>query len=145
MPGQVQLGALASEAGGAIRSAEAAIIDDDNAGTVTTGGEFCVAAHSGAALEVWAGLLSPSPSTEGGRQRWAVALVNRSPSTDRLVLAFARLPDVHLVGMRARDLAAGSFTVQDVWQGVNHTDVKGSWERNVDAHDTALLIVTKTA
>ena len=63
----VDLHALASEAGGMIRSAETtAIIDDDNAGTVAKGGDFCVAAHSGAALEVWAGLLSPSP---GGEQR----------------------------------------------------------------------------
>jgi hypothetical protein len=75
----VDLDELASDKGGMIQSVDTTgIIDDDNAGSVAHGGKFCLALHSGATLEVWAGLLSPSPA---GEQRWAVALVNRSPST----------------------------------------------------------------
>ena len=145
-PYVVDLKALASEAGGAIQSVDTTgIIDDDNAGSVKTGGKFCLALHSGATLEMWAGLLSPSAS---GLQRWAVALVNRSPSTDTIRLDFTKLPDLSLVGLAAADVVAetASFALQDVWLGVNHTDVAGAagWKRAVDAHDTALLIVTKT-
>lgn len=140
-PYKVDLHALASEMGGTIQSAETDIIDDNNAGTVRRGGNFCVAVHSGAALEVWAGLLSPSAD---GQTRWAVALVNRSPSTDHIALEFAKLPDIHLVGLHPPDMASGKFLVQDAWLGANHTEVQGRWGRNISAHDTALLVVTKT-
>ena len=139
-PYTVDLAALASEAGGTIGSAEKDIIDDDNAGTVSRGGAFCVAAHSGAALEVWAGLLSPSAE---GQHRWAVALVNRSPSSDHISVEFAKLPDLHLLGLGAEKMAARSFQVEDVWLDTNHTAMQGvKWGRDVEAHDTALLIVT---
>jgi hypothetical protein len=122
------------------------IIDDDNAGTVKIGGEFCLAIHSGSTLEVWGGLLSPSIS---GQHRWAVAMVNRSPSTDTIKLDFSILPDLHLVDLASEDMLAKStrFAVQDVWLGVNHSSVAGEkgWSRLVDAHDTALLIVSKTS
>ena len=142
-PYTLDLQALASDAGGVIRSAETDIIDDDNAGTVKRGGDFCVAAHCGGALEVWAGLLSPSAA---GEPRWAVAMVNRSPSADTIALSFAKLPEPHLVGLRAADVAAASFGVQDVWLKANHSAVAGpAFRRRVAAHDTALLIVTKLA
>ncbi len=138
----LDLDELASEDGGTIRSAETDIIDDDNAGTVTRGGSFCVAVHSGAALEVWAGILSPAA---GGQMRWAVALVNRSPSIDHIMLEFVKLPDLQLVGLHPQDMLGGQFSVHDAWLGVNHTRVQGSWGRDISAHDTALLIVTKIA
>ena len=142
-PYTVDLQALASDAGGVIRSAETDIIDDDNAGTVKRGGDFCVAAHSGAALEVWAGLLSPSAA---GEPRWAVAMANRSPSADTIALTFSKLPEPHLVGLRATNIAAGTFGVQDVCLKANHSAVAGpAFRRRVAAHDTALLVVTKLA
>ena len=120
-PYAVELSALASEGGGTIQSVDTTgIIDDDNAGTVKMGGEFCLALHSGATLEVWGGLLSPSAA---GLQRWAVALVNRSPSTDTIKLDFSKLPDLSLVGLAtlssvvsAADVLAesASFALQDV-------------------------------
>merc|ERR1712176_1643793 len=102
------------------------------------GGEFCLALHSGAALEVWAGLLSPT--IKG--QRWAVALVNRSPSSDTIDLRFDRLPDLDSVGLSISDVIDATFTVQDVWSSANHTAVQGVYSTQVGAHDTALLIVT---
>ena len=141
----VDLKALVSEKGGTIQSADTTgIIDDDNAGTVKTGGAFCLAVHSGAALEVWAGLLSPDGD---GKQRWAVAMVNRSPSPDTISLDLAKLPDLQLVGLSASHVATGSFKVQDAWLEMNHTvaGAAGKFSREVGTHDTALLIVTKVA
>ena len=62
-----------------------------------------------------------------------------------VVLEFAKLPDLQLVGLGQQDMASGSFMVQDAWLNTNHTDIRGEWQREIDAHDTALLIVTKTA
>ena len=77
--------------------------------------------------------------------RWAVALVNRSPSIDHIMLEFVKLPDLQLVGLHPQDMLGGQFSVHDAWLGVNHTRVQGSWGRDISAHDTALLIVTKIA
>ena len=66
-------------------------------------------------------------------------------TSDRIVLEFAKLPDLHLVGLQVQDMASGSFAVQDAWLSTNHTGVQEEWKRDVDAHDTALLIVTKTS
>lgn len=142
-PYTVDVQALASADGGIIRVADTAdpIVDDDNAGNVKLGGpNFCVAAHSGAALEVWAGLLSPS----SGQPRWAVAMVNRSPGDDRITLDFTKLPDLHVVGLQKEDMQTAEFLLQDVWWDTNHTNIAGpTWSREVGTHDTALLIITK--
>ena len=97
-------------------------------------------------LNTWtlrAGLLSPSAA---GEPRWAVAMVNSSPSADTIALYFSKLPEPHLVGLSAADVAAASFGVQDVWLKANLSAVAGpAFRRRVGAHDTALLIVTKLA
>ncbi len=67
------------------------IIDDDNAGTVKKGGEFCLELSSGSSLEVWAGAISTGT---------AVALFNRSPSKDTIAFSLDDLPGARAVRPR---------------------------------------------
>lgn len=120
------------------------IIDDDNIGHVSTGGAFCLEMSSLSSLEVWSGLLSGP--------RWAVALFNRSPSSDTITIDFNNLPDVakHYAGAGAgARVGAGTkgrtFVVKDVWSGTAHSTPVTSYSAIVGAHDTALLIVTPSS
>ena len=99
------------------------IIDDDNAGTVKKGGEFCLELSSGSSLEVWAGAISTGT---------AVALFNRSPSKDTIAFSLDDLP-----GARA----GASYEIFSVWSNKTTTEA-GSVEMVVGAHDTALLLVS---
>jgi hypothetical protein len=110
------------------------IIDDNNAGNVTKGGAFCLALDSGSSLEVWAGILSGP--------RWAIALFNRSPSSDTITVDFAKmLPDFDL---GASSDAPVNFEIFDVWTKEKHTPAP-AFSAVVGGHDTVLLIVTPSA
>jgi hypothetical protein len=70
-------------AGSAVWVAPAGVIDDDNEGGVVTGGGFCLELSSAAALETWAGQLSPDPATGArrcGRRRFSTVRPRRTPS-----------------------------------------------------------------
>eukprot|EP00040_Diaphanoeca_grandis_P029876 m.175804 g.175804 ORF g.175804 m.175804 type:complete len:713 (-) comp31831_c0_seq2:101-2239(-) len=106
------------------------IIDDDNVGNVTKGGRFCLELNSASSLEVWAGLLSGP--------KWAVALVNRSPSTDTISVDFAtQLPELKRMGLER----VAQYTAYDVWHDVHH-EASSTFTTTVAAHDTVLLIVS---
>jgi hypothetical protein len=120
-------------AGSALRSTNTQTInDDDNVGHVTKGGDFCLELSSGSALEVWAGPLS------GGR--WVVALLNRSPATDDIIVDFAKLPGT--AGPDAGDAAAAAtFDTYEVWSKGRRSGVQGSLSMAVGAHDVALVVL----
>jgi hypothetical protein len=105
------------------------IIDDDNAGVVKVGGDFCLELSSAGSLEVWAGPLT------GGR--WAVALFNRSPGPDTIRVDFASLP--------ASDYGvqpATTFDVYNVWADIRTPSIEDHWSVDVGAHDPALLVLS---
>ena len=106
------------------------ITDDDNTGTVTAGGDFCLELSSAAALEVWAGPLS------GGR--WVVALLNRSPAADDITVDFTKLPGQL---WSTNGGGATTFDTYEVWTKARRVAVKGSLTMAVGAHDVALLIM----
>jgi len=83
--------------------ATASVIDDDGVGHVSSspGSDFCLDIVSNGNVETWAGPL------EGGRV--AVAVLNRSPSTQRSVIM---LEDV---GFNASLPAGGSVKVRSAW------------------------------
>lgn len=100
------------------------IIDDDLVGNVTVGGAFCLQLTTGGLLEVWA-----APLTGG---RVAVALFNRSPSDDAIVVRWA---DVGLA-------PGASVNVRDIWQAANVGTFHADFTRPVKAHATVYLVLT---
>jgi hypothetical protein len=135
---------LTAAAGGrsALQSMDQHLIDDDNVGGVTQDGtQFCVELSSGSSLEVWASVLKPAYATPM-RRRWAVALLNRSPSSDRITLDFALLPD----SSRGTFYSSTSsrYQVRDIWANRTHSlTADRTYRTLVAAHDTALLVVTE--
>lgn len=113
-----------STIGSTLKSTNHAIIDDDNMGHVTVGGEFCLELSSAGALEVWVGELS------GGRS--VAALFNRSPAADSITLDLQHLPTAD---------TNNTVNVYNVWSHSLKTKVSGSITLEVGAHDVALLIV----
>ena len=128
---------LAAASGGngtLLQSSDQFIMDDDNVGGVKQGGDFCLELNSGATLEVWASVLQP---TDVGQRRWAVGLLNRSPSRDQIILDFALLPDIQNRSLNSY------YIVRDIWANATHRPSNSkSYVTVVGAHDTALLVVT---
>ena len=125
--------ATAGAEGSALRSTDNHIINDDSIGGTTQGDtKFCLELNSGSALEVWAAVLSPAAD---GKQRWVAALLNRSPSADTITLDYALLPDI---GVNQR-----LSTIRDIWGDSTHSAGAGRFfSKEVEAHDTALLVLT---
>lgn len=98
------------------------IIDDDLLGKISRGGNFCLDLVTGGLLEVWA-----APLSNG---RVSVALFNRSPSDDKISLKWS---DVGLTG---------SYTVYDIWAGMDQGIFQNVYTSFVAAHSTAFLILT---
>ena len=120
-------------AGSALQSTDEHIIDNDNQGKVSQGGEFCLELNSGSSLEVWAAALSPTATTPP-RRRWSVALLNRSPSPDTISLDFVQLGEA---------LQDSHFSIRDIWANKTHGPISGKYSTTVGAHDTALLVLTE--
>jgi hypothetical protein len=106
------------------------IIDDDLVGHVTQGGEFCLQLSTGGMLEVWASALSPSA---GGQARLAVALFNRSPGDDQIVVRWADIG------------ASGSYAARDIWAAADLGTFSSDFSRPVAAHATVFLVLTATS
>ena len=119
--------------GSALRSTDKHIINDDSIGGTTQDTKFCLELNSGSALEVWAAALSPSAD---GKRRWVAALLNRSPSADTITLDYALLPH-NVIGVNQR-----LSTIKDIWGDSTHPAPGSSYSKKVEAHDTALLVLT---
>lgn len=110
-----------------------AVLDDDLVGNVTVGGDFCLDLVTGGTLEVWAAPLTGA--------RWAVALFNRSPADDTITVEWGVLS---MPGGAAPPPTA-SFTVRDVWAGVNLGPFNASYSAPVVSRGVALLILTPSS
>ena len=75
-------------------------------------------------LEVWVGPLSQG--------RFAVALVNRSPADDAIVLHWRDL----------NQTAGAAFSVRDIWSASDLGTYDTDFARPVKAHATAFLVLT---
>ena len=94
---------------------------------MTVGGDFCLDLVTGGMLEVWAGPLTGN--------RIAVALLNRSPSTDTIVALWG-------------DIGASSgvsYVVRDVWEESDVGTFTGSYTSIVPAHASVFLVLTPSA
>lgn len=90
---------LASREGDAIRAWDTTnIINDNNVGHVSVGGEFCLDAAGAGWLEVWASQLKDG--------KIAVVLANRSPSTDLVTFTAEQIGAT----------AGAAYGIYDVWE-----------------------------
>ena len=102
------------------------VIDDDAIGNVihTNASEFCLDVSYAGRLEVWVGRLS------GGRR--TVAMLNRSPSSDNIVVMWKD------IGIDADE----SQFVRDVWSGQDKGAHTGQYSALVPPHGVALLVLS---
>jgi len=123
-PYNLNASALVSGVGSVIGAAADNIIDDNMVGNVTTGGSFCLDLNIMGGLEVWVSLLS--------EWRYAVALFNRSPADDFIVLQWSDLgvPDTTV------------FDVRDIWAAADRGSFTGSFASPVPAHGAVMLVLT---
>ena len=101
------------------------IRDDDKAGGVKFGGDFCLDLAQDADAEVWAGPLAD--------KKWAVALLNRHPTDNATITV-----DFTMFNMTA----SSSFAVKDVWLGAEAGTKKGSITMSVAPQAVSYLLLT---
>lgn len=97
--------------------------NDDKAGKVATGGDWCLDLAPDADQEVWAGPLA------GGK--WAVALLNRNPLVASTITAQWSMFGAH-----------GSFAVHDIWQGKDVGTFASSYQATVPPHAVVYVVLT---
>ena len=101
------------------------VLDDDKAGGVSAGGDFCLDLVQETDSEVWAGPLSG--------ERWAVALLNRD------ALANATIT----VDWTMFNATAGTaFALRDVWAAADMGTHTGSFTANVAPQAVTYLLLT---
>jgi hypothetical protein len=123
-PYNLNYAALVGGAGSVIAANASNIVDDNLVGNVTSSGGFCLDLTIMGGLEVWVSLLS--------EWRYAVALFNRSPGDDFIVLQWGDLgvPD------------STAFAVRDIWAAEDRGTFTGSYASAVPAHGTVMLVLT---
>jgi hypothetical protein len=120
---EMDLNAAKTALGTSIQASDhTGILDDNLLGKITRGGNFCLDLVTGGMLEVWA-----APLSNG---RMSVALFNRSPGDDKIVLDWSD------VGLK------GSYQVYDIWEAANKGVFQNMYTAMVSAHSTAFLILT---
>ena len=118
-------------AGSSIESSYAGIFDNDSVGHAeSSSSPFCLELSPSSSLEVWASALSGV--------RWAVGLLNRSPSSDNITVDFAKLPELNQSGVGSGQ----AFEVRDLWAETTLTNIRDSYTATVGPHDVVLLVLT---
>jgi|EP01047_Picozoa_sp_COSAG01_P045028 hypothetical protein len=110
------------------------ILDDDGIGHMvpSRAAEWCVEAVQPGNLEVWVSPLSELRHPH--RSRWAVSLLNRSPTAQNITVGWGSLGLSPML----------ELAVRDVWAKHDMGVHRGSYNAEVDAHDVALLVLTST-
>lgn len=99
--------------------------DDDKAGALSFGGDWCLDLAQDADSEVWAGPLAD--------EKWAVALLNRHPTANATITV-----DYSMFNATA----GSSFTVKDIWAGAEAGTHMASYAAVVPPQGVVYMLLT---